>query len=87
MDREYRKVILRSNVQLLMRHNRPPGPPTGETHRYTQVLLDVTGVTSFVVSQAVGDATTTRRAFDMAEFVRQTNLTVVSSNFFNVTGV
>jgi hypothetical protein len=65
----------------------PPGPPKGETHRYVQILLQTTGVNGFVVSPDVANATLSRQKFDMAKFVQQANLTVVSSNFFNVTGV
>lgn len=55
-----------------------PGPPAGETHRYTQILIATTGLKAFNVS---------RNSFDAAAFVKQANVTVVSSNFFNVTGV
>ncbi|RDW65313.1 hypothetical protein BP5796_10005 [Coleophoma crateriformis] len=64
-----------------------PSPPTGQTHRYVQILLDTTGVTGFVVSAATGNATTSRTGFDMNAFVKESGLTVFSSNFFNVTGV
>lgn len=58
--------------------NRPPGPPKGETHRYTQILVDTTGMKPFNVS---------RNAFDPNAFVMKNSLKVISSNFFNVTGV
>ena len=67
--------------------NSQPGPPVGETHRYTQILIDTTGVKGSVVSSATGNATLTRTGFDMANFVQEANVMVVSSNFFNVTGV
>jgi len=55
-----------------------PGPPVGQTHRYTQMLIATTGLKPFNVS---------RQSFDMAAFVKANNLSIVSSNFFNVTGV
>jgi len=71
----------------LTKENRQPSPPVGQTHRYTQILIATTGIKGFVVSSAVGNATVSRMGFDMAAFVQQANVTVVSSNFFNVTGV
>jgi hypothetical protein len=51
------------------------------------MLLDTTGVTGFVVSPTVGNELATRQGFDMAEFVAESGVKVISSNFFNVTGV
>ncbi|RDW78463.1 hypothetical protein BP5796_06315 [Coleophoma crateriformis] len=64
----------------------PPGPPTGQTHRYTQYLVDTTGVKGFTVSSSVANSTMTRVAFNMQDFVKQANLTIISANFWKTTG-
>jgi hypothetical protein len=51
-----------------------------------QYLLATTGVTGFAVSQAVGDAVTSRIAFSMQDFATQANVTIASANFMNITG-
>ncbi|RDW63819.1 hypothetical protein BP6252_11364 [Coleophoma cylindrospora] len=61
------------------------GPANGQTHRYTQFLIDTTNVTTFNVDPSLKNATKTRSGFDMAKFVTEANVQVLSANWFNVT--
>lgn len=61
------------------------GPANGQTHRYTQFLIETTNVTSFTVDPSLANATKTRSGFDVAKFVTEANVKVLSANWFNVT--
>jgi phosphatidylethanolamine-binding protein (PEBP) family uncharacterized protein len=65
-----------------------PTPPKGSVHRYTQYLVATNGLNNFNnVSATVAKQLATRIQFNMQAFVREANLTIVSANYFNVTGV
>lgn len=63
----------------------PPNPPNRAptTHRYVQMLLNTTGITS--ANTVLAQAALNRSAFDPAAVVAKAGVTVVAGNWFNVT--